>query len=123
MVVDFSGGGADETRAAPWTANTIVNVFSTTKTITALSALVLVDRGELDLGASVSKYWPEFAAHRYTAPLETLRRLGSGNEEGIIIGAMLLRVHFNVPEEKDRADQATLFPLTQRNTPCSEFCF
>ena len=47
----------------PWAENTITNVFSTTKTMTALAALVLVDRGELDLDATVAAYWPEFAAH------------------------------------------------------------
>src|SRR6266851_7183559 len=62
MVVDLWGGWADEARTAPWTENTIANVFSTTKTMTALAALVLVDRGELDLDATVTKYWPEFAA-------------------------------------------------------------
>ena len=62
MVVDLWGGWADEARTAPWTENTIANVFSTTKTMTALAALVLVDRGELDLDATVAKYWPEFAA-------------------------------------------------------------
>jgi CubicO group peptidase (beta-lactamase class C family) len=61
MVVDLWGGWADEARTAPWTENTIANVFSTTKTMTALAALVLVDRGELDLDATVAKYWPEFA--------------------------------------------------------------
>lgn len=62
MVVDLWGGWADEARTVPWAENTIANVFSTTKTMTALAALVLVDRGELDLDANVSKYWPEFAA-------------------------------------------------------------
>jgi CubicO group peptidase (beta-lactamase class C family) len=62
MVVDLWGGWADEARTAPWTEHTITNVFSTTKTMTALAALVLVDRGELDLDATVAKYWPEFAA-------------------------------------------------------------
>jgi CubicO group peptidase (beta-lactamase class C family) len=62
MVVDLWGGWADEARTVPWTANTITCVFSTTKTMTALAALVLVDRGELDLDANVAKYWPEFAA-------------------------------------------------------------
>jgi CubicO group peptidase (beta-lactamase class C family) len=37
-------------------------VWSTTKTMTALSALVLADRGDLDLHAPVATYWPEFAA-------------------------------------------------------------
>ena len=62
MAVDLWGGWADEARTAPWTENTIANVFSTTKTMTALAALVLVDRGELDLDATVARYWPEFAA-------------------------------------------------------------
>ena len=62
MVVDLWGGWADEARTAPWTENTIACVFSTTKAMTALAALVLVDRGELDLDATVAKYWPEFAA-------------------------------------------------------------
>jgi CubicO group peptidase (beta-lactamase class C family) len=62
MVVDLWGGWADEARTAPWAENTIANVFSTTKTMTALAALALVDRGELDLDATVAKYWPEFAA-------------------------------------------------------------
>ena len=62
VVVDLWGGWADEARTVPWTENTITNVFSTTKTMTALAALVLVDRGELDLDANVADYWPEFAA-------------------------------------------------------------
>jgi CubicO group peptidase (beta-lactamase class C family) len=62
MVVDLWGGWADEARTVPWGENTITNVFSTTKTMTALAALALVDRGELDLDATVAKYWPDFAA-------------------------------------------------------------
>jgi CubicO group peptidase (beta-lactamase class C family) len=63
MVVDLWGGWTDEARTTPWTENTIANVFSTTKCMTSLAALVLVDRGELDLDATVAKYWPEFAAN------------------------------------------------------------
>ena len=62
MVVDLWGGWADVARTKPWTENTITNVFSTTKCMTSLAALVLVDRGELDLDANVAAYWPEFAA-------------------------------------------------------------
>lgn len=58
-VVDLWGG---ETHAGPWRRDTITNVWSITKTMTALSALVLADRGELDFHAPVAKYWPEFAA-------------------------------------------------------------
>jgi CubicO group peptidase (beta-lactamase class C family) len=61
-VVDIWGGYFDEARTRPWERDTIVNNFSTTKTMTALAALVLADRGVIDFNAPVSKYWPEFAA-------------------------------------------------------------
>ena len=62
IVVDLWGGYADAARTRPWTRDTIVNVYSTTKTMTALVALLLADRGELDFDAPVARYWPEFAA-------------------------------------------------------------
>jgi CubicO group peptidase (beta-lactamase class C family) len=61
-VVDIWGGYADEARTTPWERDTITNVWSTTKTVTNLSALVLADRGEIDVDAPVARYWPEFAA-------------------------------------------------------------
>lgn len=63
MVVDIWGGHIDEARNVPWQADTITNVWSTTKTMTSLCALVLVERGELDVHAPVARYWPEFAAN------------------------------------------------------------
>jgi CubicO group peptidase (beta-lactamase class C family) len=62
LVVDLWGGHVDPERTTAWERDTITNVWSTTKTMTALCALVLADRGELDFGAPVAKYWPEFAA-------------------------------------------------------------
>ncbi|MBO4257972.1 serine hydrolase domain-containing protein [Streptomyces griseorubiginosus] len=61
-VVDVWGGFADKERTVPWGRDTLVGVFSVTKTMTALCALVLADRGELDVDAPVARYWPEFAA-------------------------------------------------------------
>ena len=61
IVADVWGGWADEEKTRPWGRDTIVNVWSTTKTMTALAALVLADRGELDVDAPVATYWPEFA--------------------------------------------------------------
>ena len=55
-VVDLWGGWADEARTVPWAEDTITCVFSTTKAMTALAALALVDRGELDLDANVAAY-------------------------------------------------------------------
>jgi CubicO group peptidase (beta-lactamase class C family) len=60
-VVDLWGGFADAARTRPWQRDTIVNVFSTTKAVTALCAHMLVDRGLLELSAPVARYWPEFA--------------------------------------------------------------
>ena len=61
-VVDIWGGTVDESGSAPWVEDTLVNVWSMTKTMTFLCALMLADRGELDFYAPVSRYWPEFAA-------------------------------------------------------------
>jgi CubicO group peptidase (beta-lactamase class C family) len=60
-IVDLWGGFADGARTRPWTRDTIVNVFSTTKAMTALSAHLLVEREKLDLDLPVARYWPEFA--------------------------------------------------------------
>jgi CubicO group peptidase (beta-lactamase class C family) len=62
FALDLWGGWADEARTRRWQRDTITNVFSTTKTMIALTALVLVERGLLDLDAPVARYWPEFAA-------------------------------------------------------------
>jgi CubicO group peptidase (beta-lactamase class C family) len=60
-VFDLWGGYADKAKTKPWTRDTIVNVWSTTKGITSICAHRLVDQGKLDLDAPVAKYWPEFA--------------------------------------------------------------
>lgn len=62
-VVDLWGGWADAGRTRRWAEDTITNVWSTTKTMMALSALLLVERGQLDPFAPVARYWPEFAAN------------------------------------------------------------
>jgi CubicO group peptidase (beta-lactamase class C family) len=59
-VVDLWGGWRDKEQSAPWTGETVVNVFSASKTVTSLAVLMLVDRGDIDLSAPVSEYWPEF---------------------------------------------------------------
>lgn len=62
-VVDIWGGHADRAKTTPWREDTIVNFWSCTKTLTALAALILIDRGLLDPSAAVAEYWPEFAAN------------------------------------------------------------
>jgi CubicO group peptidase (beta-lactamase class C family) len=60
-VVDLWGGTADVSTGAPYTADSLQLVFSTTKGATAACANLLAQRGELDIDAPVAKYWPEFA--------------------------------------------------------------
>lgn len=62
-VVDIWGGYKDEAKTQPWEKDTIINVFSSTKTLISLATFILVDRGLLDPDEKVSKYWPEFAAN------------------------------------------------------------
>jgi CubicO group peptidase (beta-lactamase class C family) len=62
-VVDVYGGFTDEARTRPWAPDTIVNVWSTTKTVTSLAVLMLADRGLVDLDAPVAAYWPQFAVN------------------------------------------------------------
>jgi len=61
LVVDLWAGSRDAEASIPWTADTLVNVWSTTKGVTAIAVAMLVDRGLLDYAAPVARYWPEFA--------------------------------------------------------------
>lgn len=63
LVVDLWGGHVDLERTTPWQRDTLVHVHSITKTMVALCALILIDRGLLDPDAPVATYWPEFAVN------------------------------------------------------------
>lgn len=62
-VVDIWGGHTDAARRTPWTADTIVNVWSSTKNVTALAGLMLIDRGLIEAHTPVAEVWPEFTAN------------------------------------------------------------
>ena len=63
-VVDLWGGFADAAKTRPWEKDTIVNVYSTTKTMTFLTALLDRRPRRARLRRThVAKYWPEFAAN------------------------------------------------------------
>jgi CubicO group peptidase (beta-lactamase class C family) len=62
-VLDLWGGWRDKEHSGPWVEDTIVNVFSASKTIASLAVLLLHERGVLDLFAPVVEYWPEFGAN------------------------------------------------------------
>jgi CubicO group peptidase (beta-lactamase class C family) len=78
-VVDIWGGWMDVARTRPWEADTLVDVFSIGKAMAALCALMLGERGALDLDEPVAHRWPEFAAHgkdRVTARMLLSHRAG-----------------------------------------------
>lgn len=60
-VVDLWGGYADTGKRRLWERDTITCVYSTTKVMTALCVLILIDRGLLYVDSPVCEYWPEFA--------------------------------------------------------------
>ncbi len=62
-VLDIWGGHVDAAKTVEWGEDTIINVWSSTKTVTSLAALMVADRGVLDIDAPVATYWPEFAAN------------------------------------------------------------
>ncbi|MGH8876987.1 MAG: serine hydrolase domain-containing protein [Stackebrandtia sp.] len=61
-VIDLWGGVADADSGKPWQHETVAPLASTTKALAAISALRLIDNGDLDLDRPVADYWPEFAA-------------------------------------------------------------
>jgi CubicO group peptidase (beta-lactamase class C family) len=61
-VVDLWAGWMDAARTRPWQQDTLVDVFSAGKAMAAVSLLMLVEGGRIDLDAPVARYWPEFAA-------------------------------------------------------------
>ncbi|MGW6904976.1 serine hydrolase domain-containing protein [Streptomyces sp. NPDC054940] len=62
-VVDLWAGTKDVDGTQPWDHGTAQVVRSATKGVAAAVPLLLHQRGELDLNAPLSEYWPEFKAH------------------------------------------------------------
>lgn len=62
-VIDLWGGYKTKDHSEPWDKDTVVNVFSMTKTVPAFALLLLADRGQLKLTDKVAQHWPEFAAN------------------------------------------------------------
>ena len=60
IVVDLWGGVADPAEGREWNADTLANIWSTTKGVTAACFAMLVDRGQIDYDLPVAHYWPEF---------------------------------------------------------------
>lgn len=63
LVADLWAGTIAPGDAPAWQADTLVNVWSTTKGVVATCFAMLVSRGQIDYQRPVADYWPEFAAH------------------------------------------------------------
>lgn len=63
VVVNLWGGWADRAQTRPWTRDTIVPVYSTTKGVSAIVLAKLASEGLLDYDAPLAALWPEFGAH------------------------------------------------------------
>lgn len=61
VVVDLWGGLRDTSSGAPWSADTMTLVHSTSKGLSAMVLALLHSRGLLDYDQPVASYWPEFA--------------------------------------------------------------
>ena len=61
-VVDLWAGDRNK-NGESWNSDTIVNVYSTTKTMASICLLMLADREAIDFDLPVAHYWPEFAAN------------------------------------------------------------
>lgn len=62
-VIDMWGGYRDGHTRSPWQADTMVNMFSSTKGVAALTVAHAVSKGLLEYDRKVTDYWPEFGQH------------------------------------------------------------
>lgn len=92
-VVDLKAGPVAVGSNRPWNSRTLVNVWSTTKGITAICFAMLVSRGLLSYEDCVADYWPEFAAnkksHVTVADLLSHKAGMAALSEGVSIQALL----------------------------------
>ena len=63
IIINLWGGYQDKEKTKLWEEDTLVNVFSVTKGVTATCISRLIDQGKLDLSKSVGNYWPEYACN------------------------------------------------------------
>ncbi|MCD0448509.1 beta-lactamase family protein [Actinocorallia sp. API 0066] len=107
QVVDLWGGLADARAGRPWEEDTPCVAFSCTKAVTATAALLLAERGLVDLTAPVADWWPEF---------------GGQGKEGVI-GEHLLSHQSGLPAfartvtAEEAADPAAMAALLASQTP------
>ena len=91
MIVNLWGGHQDAQKTKAWEENTLVNVFSVTKGVTATCISRLIDQGKLDPDKRVGHYWPEYSCNgkedTKVSDLLCHRAAMFGFKEGIPLGS------------------------------------
>ncbi len=59
VVVDLWGGWSDRAMTEPWRRDTLLNIYSVGKAAAAVTALRLVERGDVALDEPLAGVWPE----------------------------------------------------------------
>ena len=117
LVVDLWGGYSDSGADAgarpgprrPWRQDTLASIFSGTKGLTSTCVHLLADRGEIDLHAPVSDYWPEFG-QRGKSGITIASVLG--HRSGVI--APRDRMHWSEVDDWDLNGQPAAFHIHPR---------
>ena len=78
LVIDQWGGLADETTGREVDGDTLFQVFSNVKAVTATALHIQAERGLVDYYQPVAKYWPEFGKH--------------GKDKGTVFDALTHRI-------------------------------
>ena len=78
LVIDQWGGLADETNGQEVDGDTLFQVFSNVKAVTATALHIQAERGLVDYYQPVAKYWPEFGTH--------------GKDKGTVFDALTHRI-------------------------------
>ncbi|KAJ3121725.1 hypothetical protein HK100_012261, partial [Physocladia obscura] len=74
LVADLAGGYTDKTYKTPYNTNTLQQVFSSSKFVTSMVFLHLINTNRIKLSDPIVKYWPEF---------------GQGGKEHVTVGLLL----------------------------------
>jgi CubicO group peptidase (beta-lactamase class C family) len=113
LVVDVWGGLADHPAGSSWAEDTVAHAYSVSKPLVAACALLLADRGELDLEAPVAHYWPEYAQAGKEA---TLVRHLLAHQSGLLVLAEPLPPEALLDWERLTAALAAETPLWKPGT-------
>ena len=116
-LVDCWAGHADAALTRPWQRDTLAMPYSVSKAMVAFCAIVLADRGRLDLDAPVAETWPEFGAAGKHAV--TVRQVLS-HQAGVVALDESLTAEEMLDWERVAAALAAARPRFAPGTACGE---